>query len=101
MQGKQLMNKSRVEWVKLLAVALLSGLVFASAIGVVYYKHQSRQLFTKLQNLQQDIESLQVEWSQLLLEQGTWAADARVEHVARERLQMHLPEPREVVVIKE
>lgn len=95
------MQNSRVEWIKLLAVAFLSGLVFASAIGVVYYKHQSRQLFTKLQNLQQDIESLQVEWSQLLLEQGTWAADARVEHVARERLQMHLPEPSEVVVIKE
>ncbi len=101
MQGKQLMQKSRVEWVKLLSIAFLSAMVFASAMGVVFCKHKSRQLFTKLQNLQQDIESLQVEWSQLLLEQGTWAADARVEHVARERLQMHLPEPREVVVIKE
>jgi len=95
------MQKSQAEWIKVFTLALLSALVFASAMGVVYYKHQSRQLFTKLQNLQQDIESLQVEWSQLLLEQGTWAADARVEHVARERLQMHLPEPREVVVIKE
>lgn len=95
------MQKSRVEWVKLLSIAFLSAMVFASAMGVVFCKHKSRQLFTKLQNLQQDIESLQVEWSQLLLEQGTWAADARVEHVARERLQMHLPEPREVVVIKE
>ncbi|MCS5710800.1 cell division protein FtsL [Candidatus Berkiella aquae] len=95
------MQKNRVEWIKQLSIAVISTLVFSSAIGVVYCKHQSRQLFTKLQNLQQDIESLQVEWSQLLLEQGTWAADARVEHVARERLQMHLPEPREVVVIKE
>ncbi len=95
------MQKNRVEWVKLLSIAFLSAMVFSSAMGVVFSKHKSRQLFTKLQNLQQDIESLQVEWSQLLLEQGTWAADARVEHVARERLQMHLPEPREVVVIKE
>lgn len=95
------MHKSRVEWIKLLTIAFISTLVFSSAMGVVYCKHQSRQLFTKLQNLQQEIESLQVEWSQLLLEQGTWAADARVEHVARERLQMHLPEPSEVVVIKQ
>ncbi|HRE31167.1 MAG TPA: cell division protein FtsL [Candidatus Berkiella sp.] len=95
------MQKNRVEWIKQLSIAVISMLVFSSAMGVIYCKHQSRQLFTKLQNLQQDIESLQVEWSQLLLEQGTWAADARVEHVARERLQMHLPEPREVVVIKE
>ncbi|MGE3319930.1 MAG: cell division protein FtsL [Candidatus Berkiella sp.] len=95
------MQKIRAKWLQLLAITMLATSVFASAIAVVYYKHQSRQLFTKLQNLQQDIESLQVEWSQLLLEQGTWAADARVEHVARERLQMHLPEPREVVVIKE
>ncbi len=70
-----------------------------SAIAVVYNKHQSRQLFTKLQTLQQEVEALQVEWGQLLLEQGTWSSDARVERIARERLQMALPEPNAVVVI--
>lgn len=83
-----------------IGVAFLSSMVFFSALGVVYNKHHSRQLFTKLQSLQQEIESLQVEWSQLLLEQGTWAADARVERVGREHLKMMLPEPNEVVVIK-
>ena len=82
-----------------LGIGLLTGLVFMSAIAVVYYKHQSRQLFTKLQTLQQEIESLQVEWGQLLLEQGTWVSDARVERIAREHLQMALPEPHAVVVI--
>ncbi|MBN9288480.1 MAG: cell division protein FtsL [Gammaproteobacteria bacterium 39-13] len=76
-------------------------MVFISALGVVYNKHLSRQLFTKLQVIQQEIESLQVEWGQLLLEQGTWASDARVERVAREHLHMMLPEPNEVVVIME
>lgn len=84
-----------------LAIGLLSFLVFMSALGVVYNKHQSRQLFTKLQSLQQEVDSLQVEWSQLLLEQGTWAADARVERVAHERLEMVLPQPHEVMVIRE
>ncbi|MBS0288128.1 MAG: cell division protein FtsL [Proteobacteria bacterium] len=80
---------------------LLSLLVFSSALAVVYYKHQSRLLFTQLQTLNEEIEALQVEWGQLLLEQGTWSSDARVERLAREQLQMAVPEPNTVVVIKE
>lgn len=100
---RQLITKlSTLQWVsKGAGILLLSGLVFISALSVVYHKHQSRQLFTKLQSLQQEIDALQVEWSQLLLEQGTWAADARVERLARDRLQMTLPEPNEVLVITE
>jgi len=83
-----------------LSALLLGGCVFFSALGVIYYKHASRQLFIKLQHLQQEIESLQLEWSQLLLEQGTWGSATRVEQIARERLQMVLPEPSDVVVLK-
>jgi cell division protein FtsL len=85
----------------ILGIVLLSLMVFLSAIGVVYNKHQSRQLFAQLQRLQHEVESLQVEWGQLLLEQGTWSSDARVERIARERLHMKLPEPNEVVVISD
>jgi cell division protein FtsL len=87
--------------VEVLGIALLSGMIFLSSLSVVYNQHASRQLFTKLQSLQLEIESLQVEWSQLLLEQGTWSSDARVERMAREHLRMVLPEPNEVVVIME
>lgn len=83
-------------WIGLLGLCL-----FFSALSVVYKKHESRQLFTKLQTLQREVESLQEEWSQLLLEQGTWAADARVERLARTQLQMVLPEPNQVVVLSE
>lgn len=86
---------------EILGIVLLSTLVFMSAMAVVYYKHQSRQLFTQLQRLQHEVEALQVEWGQLLLEQGTFVSDARVERIARERLHMKLPEPNEVVVIPE
>ncbi len=91
--------QQKARFVSLLGVVLISLMVFMSAIAVVYNKHQSRQLFTKLQTLQQEVEALQVEWGQLLLEQGTWSSDARVERIARERLQMALPEPNAVVVI--
>jgi cell division protein FtsL len=84
-----------------IGIGILSGLIFISSLAVIYNKHLSRQLFTKLQSLQLEVEAIQVEWSQLLLEQGTWASDGRVERLARERLHMTLPEPNEVVVIKE
>ncbi len=82
-------------------IVFLGLLVFMSAIAVVYYKHQSRLLFTKLQTLNQEIEALQVEWGQLLLEQGTWSSDARVERLAQEKLQMTLPLQSGVVSLEE
>ena len=84
---------------KVMLLSLLVTLVFGSAVGVIYVKHQTRQHFSELQSLQQRAESLHIEWSQLLLEQGTWASDARVEKIARERLNMQLPQPHEIRVI--
>lgn len=83
-----------------IGILFLAILVFTSALAVVYCKHQSRYLHTQLQNLQQTIEALQVEWGQLLIEQGTWSQDARIEKIAKERMQMSLPEPETVVVIE-
>jgi cell division protein FtsL len=82
-------------------IMLLGVLVFFSALMVVYQKHLSRQLFTQLQHLHQEVDGLQIEWGQLLLEQGTWASDARVERLAQTQLHMVLPEPNQVVVITE
>lgn len=84
---------------KEIGIVILATGVFTSALAVVYCKHQSRYLCTQLQNLQQTVEALQVEWGQLLLEQGTWSQDARIEKIAKERMQMSLPEPGTVVVI--
>jgi cell division protein FtsL len=81
---------------------LLFGLgLFTSSLLVVYEKHQNRQLFTQLQSLQHETEFLQEEWSRLLLEQGTWASDARIEKLARTQLQMVLPEANKVVILCE
>lgn len=73
--------------------------VLISAFGVVYSKHVTRQLFTQLQSLEQEAEALQIEWRQLLLERGTWAADARIERIAKERLDMRVPEPHQIVIM--
>jgi cell division protein FtsL len=86
-----------------LTLSLVVGLVFfnlASSLSVIYAKHLSRQYFSELQALQKKRDDLHVEWSQLLLEQGTWATDVRVERVAREHLHMVVPAPESVKVIR-
>lgn len=81
-------------------IILLFLSVLGSAIGVVYAKHWDRHLHIDLQRLQHARDELHIEWSRLLLEQGTLASDVRVEHVAREQLSMMIPGSEEIVVVK-
>ncbi len=74
--------------------------LIASAIGVIYSKHVSRQLFAELQKLQRERDDLHVEWTQLLLEQGTWASPARIEQMARAERHMTMPGPKQIEVIR-
>ncbi|WP_374403445.1 cell division protein FtsL [Niveibacterium sp.] len=78
---------------------ILIVLVLASALALVSAQHQSRKLFIELERLQSRERALEVEWGQLQLEQSTWAAHARVEKVARERLHLVTPDPRHVLVL--
>jgi cell division protein FtsL len=85
---------------QLLLVGLLSLVIVASGIGVVYTKYLSRKYFVELQALQAEAESLGVEWGRLQLEESTLATHAKVESTARGRLGMHLPRIEEVRVIR-
>ncbi|NMG64947.1 cell division protein FtsL [Azoarcus indigens] len=80
--------------------ALLVALVVASALGVVAAQHQARKLFTELERQQARAHGLEVEWGQLQLEQSTWAAHARVEKLAREKLGMRPPVSAQVIVVE-
>lgn len=72
----------------------------ACALSVVAANHQARKLFTELDREQNRMRGLEVEWGQLQLEQSTWAAHARVEKIARERLGMKVPEPGHIVAVE-
>lgn len=74
-------------------------LVIACAIGVVTAQHQSRKLFIDLEGEQSQARKLEEEWTQLQLEQSTWATNRRVESVASRSLGMRLPEPESTVVV--
>jgi cell division protein FtsL len=78
-----------------LAVAVL-----ACALGVVHTRQESRRLFSELQNLRAERDALDVEWGQLLLEEGAWSQHRRVETAARTRLDMSLPQAERIVVLR-
>jgi cell division protein FtsL len=81
-----------------LSLALL--VVLAScALGLVTSQHQARKLFAELEREQARAAELEVEHGQLQLEASTWARHARIERVARERLQMRPPEARRLQIL--
>lgn len=84
------------------AVTLLVAavIVFASAVELVVYRHDSRKLFVELQNLRETKQNLDREWGQLLLEQATWGTRIRVEKLAHERLGMLVPGTERVVELQ-
>jgi len=85
----------------LVVVTLLFSLVLASAILLVYSKHQSRKLFVELEQLRYQVDALNTEWSQLQLEQSAWSGHGRIERVARKRLSMVMPESVDVVFVQQ
>jgi cell division protein FtsL len=80
--------------------ALLAAAVVISAVAVVDARHSARQTFIELQALHRDRDALNIEWRQLQIERSTWAAHARVEQLARDRLSMRVPAPAEIEIVK-
>ena len=62
--------------------------VVATAVGIVYAKHQGRELFIELEMLGNERDRMDVEWGQLQLEQSTLTTQGKVERAAREQLGM-------------
>ncbi len=79
--------------------ALLLIAVVACAIGVITSQHKARKLFIDLEAEQATAARLAEEWSQLQLEQGTWAAHKRVEAVASRSLGMRQPDASSTVIL--
>ena len=84
----------------LLIAAVLFGVVLVSAVGLVYSKHLTRKLFVELQQLNKEVVGLNTEWGRLQLEQSAWSDHGRIERIARERLDMVIPEADQVAFIK-
>lgn len=85
-----------IQWV----TAALFVMVLASAVGVVFSKHESRKLFVQLQSLQKERDQIQIEWGRMQLEQSTWATHSRIERLASKKLNMIIPLAENVIIIR-
>jgi cell division protein FtsL len=82
-----------------LVVSLLWCAVLASAAGVVYTKHRSRELFVELGRLHRERDQLDMTWGQLQTEQSVYTAHAKVEAIAVSRLKMIAPDPARIQLV--
>lgn len=88
---------------KALGWVLMSSLLFvvlASAIAVVWARHETRVLFGTLTALQKHRDALDVDFSRLELERATWAEPSRIETMARSKLGMVDPAANAIEVIQ-
>ena len=77
---------------------LLLAVVIGCALAVVTSQHRARKAFAELEAEQAAARKLATEFTQLQLEQGTWATHARVEQVAK-RSGMRQPDAATTVVV--
>jgi cell division protein FtsL len=71
-------------------------LVIICALSVVTSQDKARKLFAELQKEKDRAQLMEVEWGQLQLEQSTWAMPARVEKIAVDKLQMRVPNNKQI-----
>ncbi len=83
-----------------LVCALLLFAVVASALGVVWTRHESRVLFVQLTQLQNQRDDLNIEYGRLELEQATYAEPRRVDDEARQKLGMVDPRPQDIRLLR-
>lgn len=88
----------KVMW---LIVAVLVLAIMASAIGVIYSKHETRKLFVQLQKLHKQVDEINIEWGRLQLEQSAWSSHGRIEKIAQQKLNMKLPKADEIIYIRQ
>ena len=67
---------------------VLTTLLACSALSLVNSQYQARRLFIEIERAQAVTRQLEVEWSQLQLDQSTLGKHARIEANAQRDLQM-------------
>ena len=83
-----------------LAMPVLWLAVLGSAVQAIYARHKARDLFVRLERLNAERDSLDMEWGRLQLEQSYWSSNAFVERVANAKLRMNLPQTRDVRIVR-
>ncbi len=75
-------------------------IILMTAWFVVYTTNEHRSRFSQLQQLEQEAHQLKLQWGQLLLEQASLARPARVEELATEKLEMQIPNNKQIFLLQ-
>lgn len=81
-------------------VLVLLAAVIASAISVVWVRHEGRVLFVTLTALQNQRDAINIEYGKLELEQATFAEPRRIDEEARQQLGMVDPRPQDIRLLR-
>jgi cell division protein FtsL len=84
-----------------LRIAVVWLLVLSSALAVAFVSHVCRQKYDQLTDLEREKNQLQVAYGKYLLEQSAWGSLQRVETMATGSLNMHSPQPQEIMMVKQ
>ena len=85
----------RASWpvLLLLLLAVISGLLLG------YVSYENRRLNNLIQQEQENRNRAQVQWSKLLLEHSTLTSPGRIEQIAREELDMAVPNDNQIEMV--
>lgn len=75
--------------------------VCLSALAVAYSNHQARSLFSHWQGLLKAQAQYEVQWGQLLIEKSAQTSYARLEHIAKTKLNMIVPKLDQMLRVEE
>ena len=70
---------------------ILTAMCFCSALGVVFMQHLTREAHVEISRHRMIISELDMQWSQLQIEECTFSEYGLIERQARERLDMVYP----------
>ena len=79
---------------------LLLAILTVCALGLITSQHKARKLVIAHEREQARARQIDIEWGQLQLEQSTWGMHRRIERIARERLQMGMPDAARVQIMQ-
>jgi cell division protein FtsL len=79
---------------------LLLIMVFISALGLLDVRYNHGLAFAQVQIEEQQRDELNEQWRQLRLEHSTLTKHERIEQLAQQKLNMHIPELQHTVIIK-
>ncbi len=74
-------------------------LLVAVLVNYVYFQNETRKLFAETQGVEKEKLELNAEWARLQIEMSTLVSNSRIEQVARDQLNMKLPQDEQIMVI--